>query len=138
MKALIPRRLLRDVEYERQRVSLNQLIREARKAWHGVKLDLPDWNDNSHSIALTAEIRRQGLVFHLIMNAYWESLDFELPTLGDSSGNPWRRWIDTGLDTPHDIVEWEASPRISSGTYRAGPRSVVVLFAEAAPVSSRD
>ena len=84
VKVLIARRLLRDVEHERQRVSLNKLIREARKAWHGVKLNLPDWNDNSHSIALTAEIRRQGLAFHLIMNAYWESLDFELPALGDS------------------------------------------------------
>jgi glycogen operon protein len=102
-KILIARRLLRDVDHERQRVSLSKLIREARKAWHGVKLNLPDWNDNSHRIALTAEIRRQGLAFHLIMNAYWESLDFELPTLGDIAGIPWRRWIDTGLDTPDDI-----------------------------------
>ena len=72
------------------------------------------------------------------MNAYWESLDFELPALGDSAGNPWRRWIDTGLDTPDDIFQWEAAPRISSSSYKAGPRSVVVLFANAAPVGNRE
>ena len=31
------RRLLRDVEHERRRVTLNQLIRQASKTWHGVK-----------------------------------------------------------------------------------------------------
>ena len=42
------RRLMRDVEHERQRMSLNQLIRQANKAWHGVKLGQPDW---SHAFA---------------------------------------------------------------------------------------
>ena len=73
VKLLIARRLLRDVEHERERVSLNQLIRRAGKGWHGVKLGQPDWGDHSHSIALTAEIRRMGLTFHLIANSYWES-----------------------------------------------------------------
>ena len=50
------RRLLRDVEHERQRVSLSQLLREANKAWHGVKLGQPDWGDQSHSLAFTAEL----------------------------------------------------------------------------------
>jgi hypothetical protein len=27
------------------------------------------------------EVRKQGLMFHLIVNAYWEQLDFELPAL---------------------------------------------------------
>ena len=129
VKLLNARRLLRDVEHERERVSLNQLIRRASKAWHGVKLDQPDWSDHSHSLALTAEIRRQRFIFHLIVNAYWESLDFELPMLSGDAGNPWRRWIDTSLDTPHDIVEWQAAPSISGSVYRTGPRSVVVLFA---------
>ncbi|HEY5769336.1 MAG TPA: glycogen debranching protein GlgX [Terrimicrobium sp.] len=129
VKLLNARRLLRDVEHERERVSLNQLIRRASKAWHGVKLDQPDWSDHSHSLALTAEIRRQRFIFHLIVNAYWESLDFELPMLSGDAGNPWRRWIDSSLDTPHDIVEWQAAPSISGSVYRTGPRSVVVLFA---------
>src|SRR4249920_2712175 len=43
------RRLMRDVEHERQRVSLNQLIQRARQEWHGVKVGQPDWGDHSHS-----------------------------------------------------------------------------------------
>ena len=58
---LIARRLQRNVEHERQRVSLNQLIQQARKAWHGARLNQPDWSAWSHSVALTAEIRKQKL-----------------------------------------------------------------------------
>ena len=77
------RRLLRDVEHERRRVSLNQLIRQASKTWHGVKLGQPDWGDHSHSLAFEAELRQEGLRVYLILNAYWEPLDFELPPVGD-------------------------------------------------------
>ena len=44
VKLLIARRLMRDVEHERRRMSLNQLLREAKHAWHGVKLNQPDWS----------------------------------------------------------------------------------------------
>ena len=67
---------------------------------------------------------------HLILNAYWEPLDFELP-LDEGEENPWRRWIDTALDTPHDIVPWQTAPAVPGGTYRAEARTVVVLFASA-------
>ena len=55
--------------------------RDAKKAWHGVKLNEPDWGDRSHSLALGAELRREGLRFHFILNAFWEPLEFELPGL---------------------------------------------------------
>jgi len=66
---------------------------------------------------------------HLILNAYWEALEFELPRACDDDGGSWHRWIDTTLDSPQDIVEWETAPTVPGVTYRAGPRSVVVLFA---------
>jgi glycogen operon protein len=120
------RRLGRDIEHERQRTTLNQLISSANKAWHGTRLHQPDWSDHSRSIAICAEIGRDRLRFHLIMNAYWEPLDFELPPV--EAGNVWRRWIDTALDSPDDIVPWEAAPPVADGTYRAGARSVVLLY----------
>jgi glycogen operon protein len=46
-------------------------------------------------------------------------------------GGPWRRWIDTSLPSPQDIVEWQTAPPVTGATYRAGPRSVVALSAEA-------
>jgi isoamylase len=78
LKLLTARRLLRGTEHELQGMSLNRLIREANKAWHGVRLNQPDWSDHSHSVALTAEIRREKLLF----------------------ASPRRRWIDTARETP--------------------------------------
>jgi isoamylase len=126
---LTARRLLRDVEHERQRVSLNQLLLGANKAWHDVKLDHPDWCDYSHSLAFSTELQREQLHLYLILNAYWEALDFELPPAGQADGNPWRCWIDTALDAPHDIVPWQSAPTVPGCTYRAEARSIVVLFA---------
>ena len=123
---LARRSSLRDVEHERQRVSLTTFLQRANKAWHGVKLNQPDWGDCSHSLALGGELRGEGLLFHLIFNAYWEALDFELPPL--DGGGAWRRWIDTALDSPEDIVPWQASAAVPGGSYRVGPRSVVMLF----------
>ena len=127
VRLLADRRLLRTVEHEHRRTSLAEIIRQANKAWHGVKLNQPDWGDGSHSLVLGAELRQEGLRFHLILNAYWEPLTFELPTLED--GAPWRRWIDTALDSPQDIVPWQEAPDVPGLTYRTESRSVVMLVA---------
>ena len=95
-----------------------------------MKLNQPDWGKASHSIAFTVEIRREKLLFYVILNAYWQPLDFELPRLDSAGENPWRRWIDTALDSPHDIFEWEIAESIPGYTYLAESRSVVVLFTE--------
>ncbi len=127
MKLLIERRVIRDVEHERWRVSLSQVLRESKHAWHGVKLNKPDWSRFSHSFALSGELKNEGISAHIIFNAYWEPLDFELPVLRDGSQN-WRRWIDTALDPPHEICEWNAEEPVLAATYRVGARSVVVLI----------
>jgi len=126
---LTARRVLRDVERERKRVALNQLLREADITWHGVKLDRPDWRPSSHSIAFTAKVTVERVSVHVILNAYWEPLEFELPPLSNDVRDPWHRWIDTSLDSPDDIVDWEDATLVPGRTYRAEPRSVVLLFA---------
>ena len=126
---LIRRRLLRPLGPEREGKTLHELIQQAIRPWHGVKLNRPDWSENSHSLAVSIEVRREGLLFYWILNAYWESLDFELPEIADVSMRPWRRWIDTRLPTPDDIVEWQQAEAVSTDRYRAGPRSTVVLVA---------
>jgi glycogen operon protein len=128
IRLLTSRRLLRDAEDKRLRMSLNQLLREANKKWHGVKLNEPDWSHCSHSLAFGAEFPERGLRLHIILNAYWEPLVFELPPPTAEMG-PWRRWIDTALEPPSEIVEWRAAPAIADESYAAGARSVVVLAA---------
>jgi isoamylase len=135
VRLLIARRLLRDQEAEENRMTLTQLIARANKCWHGVKLDQPDWCDHSHSLAFSAVLPKEAVICHLIFNAYWEPLEFELSPVGDVESDPWRRWIDTSLETPHDIVEWQTAPLHSGYTYRAGPRSVVILWARLAEIA---
>jgi glycogen operon protein len=128
VKLLLDRRVIRDVEHERLRVTLGQTLRETKYAWHGVKLNQPDWSTSSHSIALSGELKGEGVSVHVILNAHWEPLEFELPVLSDSA-ECWSRWIDTALDPPHDICEWNEEGPIRAQTYVAAPRSVVVLIA---------
>ena len=120
---------MRDVTHERDASACAICCAQAVPAWHGVKLNQPDWSDNSHSIALYAEVRELRH-FHLILNAYWEPLDFELPSLKDGALGRWRRWVDTSLDSPNDIIPWEAAPPITDHTYHTGPRSVVMLWSQ--------
>ena len=122
---LCAQRVLRSSHHERNRVSLVQMLEAANESWHGVKLNQPDWGDQSHCIAFHAELKQQGFFIHLILNAYWEPLDFELPPL---ERGQWRRWIDTSLASPNDIVPWEQSSSVPRNTYRAADRSVVMLF----------
>ncbi len=126
VRLLIARRLMRDMAAE-HRISLNQLLREAKHSWHGVRLGQPDWNHWSHSLALEADLPLQGLRLYMILNAYWEPLEFQLPV---SDGSTWRRWIDTALGTPEDIVEWQSAVAVTGPLYRAGDRSVVVLIGD--------
>jgi len=130
LRLLIGRRLLRDLAPELQRMTLAELLGAAKKSWHGVKLNHPDWSRVSHAIAISVELPQGDLHFYVIFNAYWEALDFELPQIHCASQNPWRRWIDTFLDPPLDITEWRTAAPIPGFEYRAGPRSAVVLWAQ--------
>jgi isoamylase len=121
------RRRVRDTTHERQRWSLNEMIHQASKTWHGVKVGQPDWGEHSHAFALEARLRQEGIRIYLILNAYWAPLEFELPQVGDGA-RPWCRWIDTALDAPQDINTWETAASLSGRTYRAAARSVVVLI----------
>ncbi len=126
---LCARRVMVDLDHERNRVSISRMLAESQKAWHGVRLLEPDWSDQSHSVALSAMLPKERIQFHLILNSYWEPLDFELPKV--AKGKPWRRWIDTALESPDDIIPWETAPVVPPCVpYRAQAHSVVMLIAD--------
>ena len=132
---LADRRVLRNVEHERRRFTLSRFIEQANNSWHGVKLDYPDWGDASHSVALFAELKSEQLLIHFILNAYGQSLDFDLPRQFGDGRIAWRRWIDTSLPSPNDIVDWREARPISVQTYHTEARSVVVLIADSEGVT---
>lgn len=126
---LIDRRLLRTVAHERQRLSLNQILQQAHKIWHGTRLNQPDWSDTSHHIAFTTKLANDNLLVHLIFNASWDALTFELPPQSEGKDIHWQRWIDTALDSPQDIVDWQEAALIPGSHYRMESRSLAVFFA---------
>ena len=62
-----------------------------------------------------------GLRVYLILNAFWQPLDLELPATGD--GGYWRRWIDTALESPQDTPLADRA-RVPRCYLLIGPRHV--------------
>jgi glycogen operon protein len=120
----------RSLPLERLDMTLNELLRRQPFQWHGVKLNSPDWSHESHTLAATVGLIGYPLQLHIMINAYWEALDFEIPML-DQGQTPWRRCIDTYLDPPLDICSWADAQMVGKSSYRVQPRSVVILVAAA-------
>ena len=131
VRLLIDARLKRDIAVENPDLTLNQLLGRARLEWHGAKLGQPDWGHDSHSIALTARSLTGRVVLHIMVNAWREPLEFELPPLLAMRGGRWRRWLDTSLPSPDDIIPLEKAPAIEGRTYALPPRSVAIMLARA-------
>jgi glycogen operon protein len=121
--------LMRGLDLDFRTLTLHELLRDANGVWHGVKLRQPDWSSDSHSVAYSAARRDGSLLFYAIFNGYWEALEFELPPATPQA--PWLRLIDTSLDSPQDIVDRHSAPFVTTRTYPAGPRSVVILSTHA-------
>jgi len=130
VKALIAFRMNRDLPGDRLDMTLNELLRRQPFQWHGVKLNAPDWGYESHTLAATVRLLGYPLLLHVIINAYWEPLEFEIPPL-DQTQESWRRCLDTYLDPPDDIRSWRDAQPILGSTCRVQPRSVVMLLAGA-------
>ncbi|HTP65617.1 MAG TPA: glycogen debranching protein GlgX [Geobacteraceae bacterium] len=128
-RILIAARLRRDTAMETPELTLNQLLSRARMEWHGVRLCRPDWGNDSHSIAITAWSLTGRFAFHLMINVWREPLEFELPPPQELPGGGWRRWIDTSLPSPADIVPVSEALPVTGSTYELPPRSLAVMVA---------
>jgi len=115
----------RDIVAEGGRLSLADVLERAAVVWHGITLNEPDWSEHSRSLALTVQSVRARIRLHLMLNAYWEPLTFELPPPAD--GRTWRRCIDTARASPGDIQPWPTATEVTDQTCTVQPRSIVVL-----------
>ena len=94
--------------------------------WHGTRLNSPGFDDEE-ARALACTIAGVGASpdLHVMMNMFWEPLDFQLPP------GSWRVVIDTNAASPNDIDA--AAPAAATGTHTSQPRSIVVLELQSAP-----
>jgi glycogen operon protein len=104
--------------------------------WHGIHLDQPDWGYHSHSLAFTLHHPQSAEYLHVMLNAYWKPLKFELPPLDDNLH--WYRIVDTAqplppdfcsLPTPTDFCGLKSAPKVAEDFYALEARSVAILFA---------
>jgi glycogen operon protein len=126
-KAMIALRRNRELPVERFGMTLDELLQHQRIEWHGVRLNEPDWRHDSHSLAATVFLLDSRSTLHLMINAYWEPLDFELPARDAASG-AWRILVDTSAPPPHDIHKLAEAPTVEATTYRVQSRSIVALL----------
>ncbi len=126
---LIALRVNRNLPANRFGMTLNELLRQVPVQWHGVKLNHPGWSHEAHTLAATLRMLEGRVMIHVMVNAYWEALDFEIPPV-EAGREPWRRCIDTFLDPPDDIRDWADAPFVKDSIYSVRPRSVVVFVAK--------
>jgi glycogen operon protein len=95
---------------------------------HGTILNDVSWNKDSHSLSYTLYNPQYKKALHVMINAYWKTLAFELPELTNSN-NRWRLVINTKNPSPRDIYVDKKGPLLRAKKYRVAARSVVVVAA---------
>ena len=123
-QALIKHRTAVEVN-DTLRYSLHEIIKRSGIIWHGVKVNQPDWSRRSHSIAMESRHPHFATVSYVIFNAFWEALNFELPS---SPSGQWWRILDTSLPAGKDIYIEGDKKKWVSDKYRAARHSVVILI----------
>ncbi len=129
VKLLLEFRKKRDITQLDQQEALLEILGRAAISWHGLQLNKPDWGDDSHSIALTVESLSGSYMMHIMINAWRETLCFELPDLSDKKNfSPWLHLINTYLPSPDDICDFKSLNAISSDKLNVEAHSIVVAL----------
>ena len=102
-------------------------IDEPHIAWHGIELNKPDWSKHSRSLAFTLFYPDANEVIHVMVNAYWKSLKFQIP---DSKGKSWYKVVDTAASTSKDFSAVGKGEIISKKSIPIKDRSIIVLMAQ--------
>jgi isoamylase len=96
-------------------------------SWYGVA-GPPDLRFESRSVAYYLDGSSENdSDLYVMISAYWQPLTFTVKKRARHD-RPWRRVIDTSLESPLDIVEPFAEVPMETHDYVVGPRSVVVLI----------
>src|SRR5439155_21725507 len=97
-------------------------------SWHGCQLFQPGWNDaNSRALAFTVAGFGDEADIHVMLNMFWQDLDFELPPVPRRA---WYKAVDTALEFPLDIEAPDQETLVSTNHLPVGSRSLVVLLSK--------
>jgi glycogen operon protein len=107
---------------------LDELLQRVKIGFHGVDGAAPDVSRTSHALAMSRTSYSGKDAFYVMVNAYWEPLDFVLPA-APATTQGWRLWINTSRPSPGDIIPRADAPPVVENLYRVGPRAAVALVA---------
>ncbi len=94
-------------------------------SWHACALDNPGFDDPaSRALAFTLGAPDDDSDIHVIMNMYWEPLEFQMPLL---NGRGWYRLIDTYRKPPLDIALAGPETVVKTPAVEVNGRSVAVF-----------
>ena len=94
-------------------------------SWHGTRLSSPDWSDpEARVLGMTLAGFDGDPDIHVMMNMYWESLDFDVPQI---VGRRWSKVVDTAQAPPDDFAEPGTEADVAGNTCTVAGRSIVVL-----------
>ena len=97
-------------------------------SWHGCELNSPGWSDpNARALGMTLGGFYGEADVHIMLNMYWDSLDFELPQV---DGRCWFKAIDTAEPSPRDIADPGEEVKVAGSSWRVRERSIVVLISK--------
>lgn len=97
-------------------------------SWHGCKLFSPGWFDpNARTLAYTLGGFDGTADIHVMLNMYWENLEFEIPQI---EGRNWYKVVDTAEPSLKDILEPCQEIVVLDNNHLVFDRSVVVLISE--------
>jgi glycogen operon protein len=92
---------------------------------HGTKLNEVSWSKHAHALAFTLYNEQYKKALHVMVNAYWEPLVFEIPELSD---NKWRLLLNTANSYPDDFYSIQKDPLVVTDKLKLEARSIVALF----------
>ena len=95
--------------------------------WHGTRLLSPGFSDSTaRALAFTIAGFGTASDLHVMMNMFWEPLDFEVPV---NPGRVWSVAVDTFATSPRDIPDPGQEPVFTGRLCRVNARSIIVLSA---------
>lgn len=97
--------------------------------WYGVD-GPPDTGADSHAFAYCLHghsVRDDDI--YVMVNAWWNPLNFQIQ---DETDSLWSFVIDTGEDSPGDILDCDSYKQLTSSTVNVRERSIVVLIRKSA------
>jgi glycogen operon protein len=93
--------------------------------WHGTRLNSPGWSDaGGRALAVTLAGFNGDDDLHIMLNMFWESLEFELPSI---PGRVWWKAVDTSQAPPLDITDFGRELPVAGNAARVEGRTVAVL-----------